>query len=387
MLNFIKIALKLKGILTFIFFIFLIPIACSFILGSEMREGVIKNIPTVIVDHDNSSYSQMLIKEIKNNEIFNITNYSDNDSDVKNLIENNKVRVGVIIPKSFAKDLTGGNAPKVLIFYDGSQMSITSAAKSRMDEILLTIKTGYIQQVMQGKLGIMPEMSRNYMLPMYFNYRILNNPARNYTNFLNIGMLISVAQVCFVMLGADMIKKEKHYFSIWIKTILGGLAGTVSTLITLAIQVKYYGVPFRGTTKETVLLTMLFCIAIVSYGVLIRLIVNQKILSIQIGAVTVLPTSILGGYTFPILAMPEFFRNLSTILPFVHYAGPMRRIFLVGIGAEYINPEIIWFAKFIILMWILSIGAFYIKKIVKKEYNHIKEKKNNVKNTGEAVEV
>ncbi|AWI07684.1 ABC transporter permease [Clostridium drakei] len=387
MLNFIKIALKLKGILTFIFFIFLIPIACSFILGSEMREGVIKNIPTVIVDHDNSSYSQMLIKEIKNNEIFNITNYSDNDSDVKNLIENNKVRVGVIIPKSFAKDLTGGNAPKVLIFYDGSQMSITSAAKSRMDEILLTIKTGYIQQVMQGKLGIMPEMSRNYMLPMYFNYRILNNPARNYTNFLNIGMLISVAQVCFVMLGADMVKKEKHYFSIWIKTILGGLAGTVSTLITLAIQVKYYGVPFRGTTKETVLLTMLFCIAIVSYGVLIRLIVNQKILSIQIGAVTVLPTSILGGYTFPILAMPEFFQNLSTILPFVHYAGPMRRIFLVGIGAEYINSEIIWFIKFTILMWIFSIGAFYIKKIVKKEYKHIKEKKNNVKNTGEVVEV
>lgn len=387
MLNFIKIGLKLKGILTFIFFIFFIPIACSFILGSEMREGEIKNIPTVIVDHDNSSYSQMLIKEIKNNEIFNITNYSDNDSDVKNLIENNKARVGVIIPQSFSKDLTEGNAPKVLIFYDGSQMSITSAAKSRMDEILLSIKTGYIQQIMQGKLGVMPEVSRNYMLPMYFNYRILNNPARNYTNFLTIGMLISVAQVCIVMLGADMVKKEKYYFIIWIKTILGGLAGAVSTLLTLAIQVKYYGVPFRATIKETVLLTTLFSIAIVSYGVLIRLIVNQKILSIQIGAVTVLPTSILGGYTFPILAMPQFFQSLSTILPFVHYAGPMRNMFLVGIGPEYINPEISWFIKFIVWMWILSIGIFYIKKAVKKGYNHIKDKKNSVKNTGEAVEV
>ncbi|NMM65068.1 ABC transporter permease [Clostridium sp. P21] len=386
-LTFMKIGLKVKSVLTFIFFIFLIPIACSFILGNEMREGEIKNIPTIIVDHDNSSYSQMLIKEIKNNEIFNVTDYSQDDYDVKKLIENNKVRVGVIIPQSFAKDLTGGNAPKVLVFYDGSQMSITSAAKSRMDEILLSIKTGYIQKVMQGKLGVMPEVSRNYMLPMYFNYRLLNNPARNYSNFLNIGMLISVVQVCFVMLGADLVRKEKHYVSIWIKTILGGLAGAASTLITLGIQVKYFGVPFRGTTKETVLLTILFCIAIVSYGVLIRLIVTQKILSIQIGAVTVLPTSILGGYTFPLLAMPPFFQSLSNVLPFVHYAGPMRRIFLNGIGPNYINPEINWFIKFILCMWVFSLGIFYTKKAVKSGYNHIKNKKNSIQNTGEAVEV
>lgn len=383
--NFIKISLKLKGIFIFIFFIFIIPITCSFILGSEMHEGEIKNIPTIIVDHDNSSYSQMLVKEIKYNEVFNVNNYGENDYDVKTSIEKGKASVGVIIPQSFSKDLTEGNAPKVLVFYDGSQMSITSTAKSRMDEILLSIKTAYIQQTMQGKLGIMPEVSRNYMLPMYFNYRILNNPARNYSNFLNIGMLISITQVCIVMLGAVIPKKEKYYLSIWIKSILAGLAGAASTLLTLWIQVKYFGVPFRGTPKEVIILTTVFSMAIASYGVLVRLIITQELLSIQVSAVTMLPTSVLGGYTFPLLAMPKFFQNLSNILPFVHYADPMRRLFLVGIEMKYIVPEIIWFVKFTLSMWLFSLVIFYIKKTIKKVTTNNKDNENNIQNTGEAV--
>ena len=383
--NFMKIVLKLKGVFIFIFFIFIIPITCSFILGNEMHEGEIKNIPTIIVDHDNSSYSQMLIKEIKHNEIFNVNNYGENDYDVKTSIEKGKASVGVIIPQSFSKDLTEGNAPKVLVFYDGSQMSITSAAKSRMDEILLSIKTAYIQETMQGKLGIMPEVSRNYMLPMYFNYRILNNPARNYSNFLNIGMLISITQVCIVMLGAVIPKKEKYYLSIWIKSILAGLAGTASTLLTLWIQVKYFGVPFRGTPKEVIILTTLFSIAIANYGVLVRLIITQELFSIQVSAVTVLPTSVLGGYTFPLLAMPKFFQDLSAILPFVHYADPMRRLFLVGIEMKYIVPEIIWFVKFTLSMWLFSLAIFYMKKRIKKVITNTKDNKNKSPNTGEVV--
>jgi ABC-2 type transport system permease protein len=388
MLKFINIGLKVKTVLTAIFFVFVIPITCSFILGYEMQGHQIKNIPTVVVDHDNSSFSQMLVKEIKNNEIFNITNYSNNDYDVEKLIEDNKVRVGVIIPKSFSKDLSSGNAPKVLVFYDGSQMSITSAAKSRMDEVLLTVKTGYLQQIMQGKLGVMPEVSKNNVLPMYFSYRLLNNPTRDYTNFLNPGMLVSVIQVCLVMLGVDIVKKkEKLYLWLWLKTIFWGFVGTVSTLLTLGIQIKYFGVPFRGTSKGAIILTLLYCIAIVSYGVLVRLIVTEKILSIQLAAVSVLPTSILGGYTFPLLAMPEFFQKFSKILPFVHYAGPIRKLFIADIGINYIMPEINWFIKFTIYMWIFSLMVFLIKKFVKKGYNYIKDKKNNEKNTEQVVEV
>lgn len=385
--DFIHLGLKIKNLFFSFLFVFGIPVLCSFILGYQMKYHQIQHIPTIIVDHDNSQFSQMLIKEIKTNEIFDVTYYSERDEDVKDLIDQEKARVGVIIPQSFSKDLVSGNAPKVLIFYDGSQMSVTSAAKSRMDEILLTIKTAYLKNIVEGKLGVMPEVSKNYVLPMYFTYRLLNNPTKNYISFLIPGMIISLIQVSLVMLGVDIVRKdEKNYLWLWIKGIIGGLLGVLSIWASLGIQVKYFAVPFRGTVTGGIILTALYCIGLVNYGVLVRLILPEKIAALQVSAISILPTSILAGFTFPILAMPEFFKNLSKILPFLYYGEAMRDLTLKDISIDYIMPQINWMLKFVIYMWIASLAVFILKKFIKKGCNHIRNKKNQQQKTEEVIQ-
>lgn len=388
LLKIIHLGAKIKNLFFSFLFVLGIPVICSFILGYQMEHHQIQHIPTVIVDHDNSQFSQMLINEIKTNEIFNVTNYSDRDEDVKGLIEQEKVRVGVIIPESFSKDLVNGNAPKVLIFYDGTQMSVTSAAKARMDEILLTIKTGYLKKVVEGKLGIMPEVSKNYVLPMYFSYRLLNNPTRNYINFFIPGMIISIIQVSLVMLGVDIVRKEeKNYLWLWIKGIFGGLLGIVSIGISLGIQFKYFAVPFRGTATGAIILTLLYSIGIVNYGVLVRLILPEKIAALQVAAISILPTTILAGFTFPLMAMPTYLQDFSKFLPFLYYGETMRDLCLKDIGIEYILPQIHWLIKFVLYMWIASLAIFMLKRFIKKEYNHIKSKKSQQQEAEEVVQV
>jgi ABC-2 type transport system permease protein len=387
LIRFIRITSKFKSVLMAIMFIFIIPMACSFMLGYEMQAHQIKNIPTAIVDHDNSFFSQMLIREIKTNETFNVINYSNNDYDIKNLMDEEKIKVGVIIPKSFSKDLTDGKAPKVLIFYDGSQMSIESFSKSRMEEILLSIKTAYLEQIMQGKLGIMPEVSQNHVLPMYFTYRLLNNPTRNYTSFLLPGLLISVVQVALVMLGADMAKEEKLYVWLWLKGVFYGILGAVSIALTLWIQVKYFGTPFRGTIQGAIILTLLYSMGMVFYGALIRLILVNKIFSLQVAAVTVLPLNILGGYTFPLLAMPEVFQKMARIEPFVYYAESIRDLCLKNLDLKYVLPEVNWLFKFLIYMWIASFVVFILKKIIKNRLKYILGNIKKQKQSEEVVQV
>lgn len=388
LLKLIHLGAKLKNLFFSFLFVLGIPVICSFILGYQMKQHQIQHIPTVIVDHDNSQFSQMLIDEIKTNEIFNVTNYSDKDEDVKNLIEGEKVRVGVIIPKSFSKDLANGNAPKVLIFYDGTQMSVTSAAKARMDEILLTIKTAYLKKIVEGKLGVMPEVSKNYVLPMYFSYRLLNNPTRNYINFFIPGMVISIIQVSLVMLGVDIVRKdEKRYLWLWIKGILGGLLGVISMAISLAIQVKYFAVPFRGTVTGAAILTTLYCVGIVNYGVLVRLILPEKVAALQVAAISILPTTILAGFTFPLIAMPTYLQDFSKYLPFLYYGETMRDLCLQNIGIEYLLTQINWLIKFVLYMWIASLGIFTIKRLIKREYNYIKNRKNGQQKGEEVVQV
>jgi len=251
--------------------------------------------------------------------------------------------------------------------YDGQ---IKSAAKSRMDEILLSIKTAYLKNVVEGKLGVMPEVSKNYVLPMYFSYRILNNPTKNYINFFIPGMIISVIQVSIVMLGVDIVRKEeKNYLWLWIKGIIGGLLGVVSIWVSFAIQFKYFAVPFKGSLTGAIMLTVLYCIGLVNYRVLVRLILPEKVAALQIGAISILPTSILAGFTFPLIVMPEFFKNLAKFLPFLYYGEAMRDLSLKDIGISYVMPQINWMFKFVLYMWIATLAVFILRKLIKKEYN------------------
>lgn len=387
LIKFIYLGVKLKNLFLSFLFVLGIPVICSFILGYQMNHHQIQHIPTIIVDHDNSQFSQMLIKEIKTNEIFNVTNYSSKDEDVKKLIDEEKVRVGVIIPQSFSKDLVSGNAPKVLIFYDGSQMSVTSAAKSRMDEILLTIKTGYLKKVVEGKLGVMPEISKNYVLPMYFSYRLLNNPTKNYINFFIPGMIIAVIQVSLVMLGVDIVRKdEKSYLWLWIKGIIGGFLGVLSIILSIGIQLHYFAVPFRGTVKGAIILTILYSVGLVNYGVLVRLILPEKIAALQVASISIIPTTILAGFTFPLIGMPEFFQSFSRYLPFLYYGEAIRDLCLKDLSFNYVLPQINWLFKFALWMWIASLGVFMLKKFIKKEYTHIKNKKNEHQKAEEVIQ-
>ncbi|MCT8978557.1 ABC transporter permease [Clostridium sp. CX1] len=387
LLKLIGLGVKIKSLFFSFLFVLGIPVICSFILGYQMEHHQIQHIPTAIVDHDNSQFSQMLIKEIKTNEIFNVTNYSDRDEDIKTLIEQEQIRVGVIIPENFSKDLFSGNGPRVLVFYDGSQMSVTSAAKARMSEILLSIKTGYLKKVVEGKLNVMPEVSQNYVLPMYFNYRLLNNPTRNYINFLIPGMIISIIQVSLVMLGVDIVRKdEKSYLWLWLKGILGGLFGVLSIGISLGVQFKYFDVPFRGTAEGAIILTLLYSIGLVSYGVLVRTILPDKIAALQVGAISILPTTILAGFTFPVMGMPVFFQKLSEYLPFLHYGETMRDLCLKNIGMEYILPQIHWLFKFVLYIWAATFAIFMLKKLVKREYNRIKSNKNQQQQAEEVIQ-
>lgn len=104
--------IKSKEIIVSVMLLLIIPAISSYALGYTYSEHVVKNVPTMIVDHDDSTLSKNFITQINTNEVFNVVNYSENDNDIKNLMDEGKVVVGIIIPANFAKDLNDGKAPK-----------------------------------------------------------------------------------------------------------------------------------------------------------------------------------------------------------------------------------------------------------------------------------
>lgn len=263
--------LRFKYMVIPILMFLILGIGGSIVLALEFSAHSLSKIPTVIVDHDNSLSTQAFVREIRTNSKFNIVAYSQVDNDVKDLIDKGDVAIGFIIPKHFSKDLIDGKNPKIMVIYDGAQMAMTSSSRTRVAQILGTIKSAYLINVAEGQLGLMPEVAANYINPIHYNSRIIGNPTENMFNFFIPGFSINIIQVGMIIVVILLINKGNSYKKMWIKGIMVGLLASISVFTILAIYCKYFGLPYRGSVEAGIMLTILFCIATTFVGVLLSI--------------------------------------------------------------------------------------------------------------------
>ena len=368
-IKFKNVFLKFKEIIISVLLLLIVPCMCSYFLEYTFINHSVKNIPTVIVDHDNSSLSKNIVKQIKTNETFNVTNYSNNDEDIKKLITNGEVVTGIIIPERFSKDAFDGKSPKVMVFYDGTEMLAASTAKTKMAEIFGTIRAGYLINVEEGKLGILPKQSTNNAMPIKTDNIIVGNPEKSVANFLIQGMVIGICQVGMIIIGAIIIKENDKYIWMLIKGIGFGIIGALSIFLALIIEFKYFAMPYRGSIIASVPLTILFSIIIVNLGIIFRLILKDKLSAASNAGLIIQAAVLMTGYTFPLMSMPDIMKIVSKAFPFFYYGFPMRDLSLLGLSFNDVLPQIYCLVNYLILTWIVMLIICIFKKVFKKDYN------------------
>ncbi len=228
-----------KSILIPILLVLIIPSASSALLGRVYIEKQLNHIPIVIVDHDNSSLSKELVKQISTNPLFRVVEYRKSDDDVKNSLENGMTVAGIIIPNKFSEEVVGGRAPKIMLIYDGSQMSAVGTIKLKIAEVLGTVRAGYLMSLQEGKLGIMPDTALNNAMPIQITTRLLGNPTKSMTEFIIVGALVSIAQFGIFCLGV-LVPKNRNCLQLFMQNLICAGIGSVSIFLSLLIQVNFF---------------------------------------------------------------------------------------------------------------------------------------------------
>lgn len=332
-----------KRVMTILVFL-VIPLVTGCILGYEMSSNVATSIPTIIVNHDNSQFSRDFVQYISDSDYFHVVEQADNDSRVEEAIYGREAYVGVIVPEGFYSDLREGKAPKILTVYDGSTLAVISFSSGAMTEIIETLKTGYMMKIYEGKLGVAPEIVRNHAIPIDVTYRLLFNPARNFRNFILPGMLAALVQVGLSCMGAERageLRGRRNKFSAHLKAVgyWAGI-GTISIVLIILEQFLFFDLPYRGTVIGGLVLTYLFAMTILLIGYLVGSIISDRTFASQVAAVLVLPATILGGYTWPVLAMPEAYQQFAKVIPFYYYGSTLRSLCLEPLEFHHLLPTI-----------------------------------------------
>ena len=336
-----------KKLLTVILILFVLPVFTGVALGYEMSGNRIADIPTVIIDHDNSEFSRILIDHINESDIFNVTYYASSDEEIERRIFEGNAYVGLIIPEGLYGDLQSGGESEVAVIYDGSYMIVAAGAKAAMAEIFQTVKAGILKTAP----------------PFEPAYRILYNPARNYRNFFLPGLIAAIIQVGIVIIGLERAKEgETGFGRDIVKIFETGFVGALSIALNMAVQCFFFDMPFRGSLLAFSALTLQFAVCMASFGYIFGKAIPDKVLATQLACLFVLPAAILGGYTFPLMAMPSFFLKLRMIIPFSYYGEDLRNLTLKELDLTHMTSSMLYFlivlcVEFIVLYAIAAVKS------------------------------
>lgn len=352
----------------------IIPIFVNLIVGWELSKGVIDHVPLAVVDYDDSQLSRQIIQYFAENNTFDLNTIAESQEELKSLINEGKVKAGMVIPKNFSADVTSLKSPSVLMLYDGSYMSITSIAKAKASEILMTVRTGAAIKQLQGRLNMTEAEAYNTAMPISFENRTLYNPAKNFNYFMTPGYGTIICQTgigltavlcATLLLGAPGTARKRNVLGyITGKTVFYGVLGSIAFITNILVQICLMKIPFKGSFLTAVLLSILLAFAVSALSVAVSAWIRNRVVAIVVAALLLIPNSILAGYTWPVISMIPFYQKGARIIPFYHYGDNIRNLFLKGTVSN-LAGDAMFLVFFIMLMLLIGAAGIYACSYIK----------------------
>jgi ABC-2 type transport system permease protein len=328
-----KEAIHIRRDATALFFTLFLPMLQMFMIGFAINTTV-RDIPTVVYDAAQTQESRRLLDRFVNSDDFMVVRNVFSEDELNREIIAGRVKVGLMIPPDYSRDLLAGQTASILVLVDGSESSVAGEAVNVANGIALTESLERSLQVTAVRR----------QLPVEARPKVLFNPDMKSANFLIPGMIAVLMQMMTVLLTAIAIvrEREKGTLEQLYMTPIKPLGLMVGKMIPYAV-VAYteicllllfmrwiFGVPINGSIILLLLLVTPFILAMLGFGLLISTRARTYQEATQAAFGTMMPSIFLSGYIFPIDTMPVFFQYVSQIIPTTYLIQIFRGIILRG---------------------------------------------------------
>src|SRR6185369_14333773 len=241
------------------------------------------------------------------------------------VFERRLAKAVLVIPESYARDLTAGRQAPVQLLVDGADASTA------------TTILGYAE----GIAGAPPRLR--------FEPRVWYNPELRSTNFLVPGLMGFILMLTAVLSTALSVVREKERGTMEQllvtslkpgELIVGktlpylGISLSATVLILLAARFLF-GVAVTGSYLHLFAATLIYLIGALGFGLLISSAVDTQAMAFQLGSLaSMLPAIFLSGFIFPLRSMPWPLQWISYAVPARYFNVVLRGVILKGAGLE-----------------------------------------------------
>ncbi|MET0556416.1 MAG: ABC transporter permease [Vicinamibacteria bacterium] len=317
----------------------------------------VRHVALAVQDLDGTRESRDLLSAFVHSTYFDVTEVAGAGDDLERITRRREAKAVLVIPHGFADDLASGRAGAVQLLLDGTDAStaqtILGYAGAITSETNLRLLHGALRRG-----GARPPALTDY------EPRVFYNPELRSTQFLVPGLIGFLLMLTAVLSTAMSVVREKERGTMeqirvspvrTVELILGKatpylVISLVATAIILVAARVLFGVAVRGSYLDLFVVTVLYLIGALGFGLLISTLADTQALAFQIGLLTsLLPAILLSGFIFPIRTMPVVLRAITNLVPARHFLVVLRGIILKGAGLEPYLEQLLALAIFAVL--------------------------------------
>jgi ABC-2 type transport system permease protein len=330
--------------MTFAMMIF-IPIIQLVLFGFAIN-GDPKKLPTVLVDHDRSSFSRSIAAAFENSSYFRIVQADVGEHEAQRMLAEGEAQFALTIPADFSRRLQRGEKPAILLEADATDPTATANAIGTAGQLAATA----LRRDLLGPLASLQPAEPPFELRIHRRYNPDGISAYNIVPGL-MGTILTMTMIMMTGLGVTREVERGTMENLLatpvrpLEVMIGKIApyiliGYIQIAVILLAAWGIFEVPFVGSLPLLLLCVLAFIAANLTVGITISSVAANQTQAMQMTFFFFLPSMLLSGFMFPFRGMPEWAQNVGTLLPLTHFMRLVRGVMLKGNGLFEVWPHV-----------------------------------------------
>jgi len=345
----------------------LMPLMQMLLLGYGVSLDI-RQVPLCVRDEAQSQASRELVERFVASGWFAPQRALTRERSVREAIDHGRCAGVVTIPVDFTRVLTTTGVASVQAVFDATDTNTTNIAIGYAQGVIAKTTADFETRWAADHGMRVPSVGT-----VDFEPRVWYNEGLDSRNFIIPGVVAVILALVGAQLTSLTVARE------WERGTMEQLISTPVTALELMLgklipyfaigftdavfcivgAVYWFHVPFRGSLLTLAATTALFTLVVLGIGYLMSVRIHSQLGASQVALLlTMLPTTMLSGYTFAIEQMPAPIRAVTLLVYARYYVTILRSVFLKGSTLIALAIPVAALALYALVIGWLSVRAF-----------------------------
>ena len=360
-----------------------IPLFSLFFMGTIFGDGQMENLPIGVVDGDNTVTSRQIIRMVKVDPTFRVTQYYANETEARADVQKKNIYGYLSIPVGFEAKVMDGKEVALTYYYHYALLSVGSEIHGAFQSLLKNISVSPIV-THAVELGVGEGEIKSFLLPVTTQNHPLFNPDMDYSVYLTHPFFFVFLQVLLLLVTTYAIGSEGKFGTSfeWLQTAGGNMLIAIIgkllpyTIIFIAMSIFanyiYFGIfdipmdcgfwPLNLTSALFVLSTQALAVFLFSLFPALSIIISVVSMVGSLGAT-------LSGVTFPVPHMYAPVYYASYLFPVRHFIEIGQTLLYGNYGYAYMWTNVVALLLFLLLPLLLL--PHLKRSLISRKYDNI----------------